>query len=301
MASVPAEPGTSFLADSFYITLFDILQGLIFSLLLLVFLTALFSSTVNRSKTWFIFMGSVAEWCASYLLLIGQQVGSPPPVALCTFQSAGIYSSNPFVTSAAFVLVFELFINLKAVLNHTGPMSVKWTWGLVMFPVLVYMIVFIWVIAVGISHPNLVELDYTHMFCHIIVSPEIGLAQPFVVSATMTLLAEILVVVFSVWTNIILFKHKRKTGEFLSENSSPFSMSAFIRRNALMTALTTVGIIFAITSFVNPSDSNFPAWNLGLTAMPICTFLLFGTRMDLLRVWFCLGIPLGHRTQTSSV
>ncbi|PBK66980.1 hypothetical protein ARMSODRAFT_1020948 [Armillaria solidipes] len=207
---------TNFLVDSFYITLFDILQGLIFSLLLLVFLTALFSPTVKRSKT------------------------CPPPVALCTFQSAGIYSSNPFVTSAAFALVFELFIKLKAALNRTGPLSVKWSWGLVIFPVVVYVIVFIWVIAVGISHPSLVELDGTHMFCHIIVSQEIGLAQPFVVSATVTLLAEILVVVFSVWTNIILFNHKRKTGEFLSENSSPFSMSAFIRRNALMAALTTI-------------------------------------------------------------
>ncbi|PBK79125.1 hypothetical protein ARMGADRAFT_1021693 [Armillaria gallica] len=300
MAAV-RELGTNFLADSFFITLFDILQGLIFSLLLLVFLTAFFSSTVNRSKTWFIFMGSVIEWCASYLLLIGQQIGNPPPVALCTFQSAGIYSSNPFVTSAAFALVFELFVKLKAALNRTGPLSVKWSWGLVIFPVCVYMIVFIWVIAVGISHPGLVEVDGTHMFCHIKVSQEIGLAQPFVVSATVTLLAEILVVIFSVWTNIILFNHKRKTGEFLSENSSPFSMSAFIRRNALMTALTTVGIIFATTSFVNSSDPNSPAWNLGLTAMPMCTFLLFGTRMDLLRVWFCLGIPPGHRTETSSV
>ncbi len=81
MAAV-REPVTNFLVDSFYITLFDILQGLILSLLLLVFLTALFSPTVKRSKTWFIFMGSVIEWCASYLILIGQQIGSPPPVAL---------------------------------------------------------------------------------------------------------------------------------------------------------------------------------------------------------------------------
>lgn len=292
--------GANFLADSFYITLFDILQGLMFSLLLLVLLTALFSP-VKRSKTWFIFVGSVVEWCASYLILIGQQIGGPPPVALCAFQSAGIYSSNPFVTSAAFALIFELFIKLKAALNRTGPMSVKWSWGLVIFPVFVYVVVFIWVMAVGISHPNLVKRDATNMFCHMEVSEEIGLAQPFVISATVTLLAEILVVVFSVWTNIILFNHKRKTGEFLSENSSPFDMSAFIRRNALMTALTVAGIIFAITSFLETSDPNFPAWNLGLTAMPTCVFLLFGTRMDLLRVWFCLGTPIGHRTEISSV
>ncbi|SJL02471.1 uncharacterized protein ARMOST_05799 [Armillaria ostoyae] len=176
---------TQFLADSFYITLFDILQGLVFSLLLLVFLTALFSPAVKRSKTWFIFMGSVIEWCASYLILIGQQIGHPPPAALCAFQSAAIYSSNPFVTSAAFALVFELFIKLKAALNRTGPMSVKWSWGLVVFPVFVYVIVFIWVIAVGISHPNLVERDGTNMFCHITVSEEIGLAQPWVSSLSL--------------------------------------------------------------------------------------------------------------------
>ncbi len=176
MAAV-REPLTNFLVDSFYITLFDILQGLILSLLLLVFLTALFSPTVKRSKTWFIFMGSVIEWCASYLILIGQQIGSPPPVALCTIQSAGIYSSNPLCVAAfhglsfcwlfcdQFIcptaslvphllwfsrsvfmvlsfclldlcwhfLVLQLFIKLKAALNRTGPMSVKWSWGVSLY------------------------------------------------------------------------------------------------------------------------------------------------------------------------
>ncbi|KAK0473144.1 hypothetical protein EDD18DRAFT_1226990 [Armillaria luteobubalina] len=296
------ESDTSFLADSFYITLFNILQGLLFLLLTLVFLTAIFSSTVNRrSKTWFMFMGSIIEWCASYLIAIGQQTGKGPPVGLCMFQAAVIYSSNPFVTSAALALTVELFVKLKAMTNQTGTLSRKWTWGLVSFPPLIYLIVFIWVLIIGIEHPELVERDDADMFCHIKVSKEIGLAQPFVVSATVTLLVEILIVIFSVWNNVILFNHKRKTGVLLSENSSPFSLSAFIRRNALMTALTVVGIILATTSFVQPSQHNFPAWNLSLTAMPICVFLLFGTRMDLIRVWFCLGSRPGRRTDISSV
>lgn len=114
------DPETNFLANSFYITLFDILQGLVFLLLVLVFLTALFSTAVNRSKTWFMFIGSIIEWCAAYLLIIGQ-TGDGPSIDVCTFQATMIYSSNPFVTSAALSLTFELFIKLKAALNRTGP------------------------------------------------------------------------------------------------------------------------------------------------------------------------------------
>ncbi|KAK0444334.1 hypothetical protein EV421DRAFT_390062 [Armillaria borealis] len=239
----PQGSDSSFLADSFYVTLFDILQGLLFLLLALVFLTAIFSSTVNRSKTWFMFMASIIEWCASYLIIIGQQTGKGPPVGLCIFQAAVIYSSNPFVTSAALALTVELFVKLKVMTKQTGTVSEKWTWGLVLFPPLVYLIVLIWVLVIGLEHPKLAECDDSDMFCHIKVSEEIGLAQPFVVSATVTLLVEILIVIFSVWNNVILFNHKRKTGVLLSENSSPFSLSAFIRRNALMTALTVLGIM----------------------------------------------------------
>lgn len=42
-----------------------------------------------------------------------------------------------------------------------------------------YSVVFVWVIAVRIEHPNLVERDNLSMFCHIRVSEDIGLAQPY--------------------------------------------------------------------------------------------------------------------------
>ncbi len=86
-------PETRFPASLFYVTLFDILQGLLFSLLLLV-LTAQTSSTVKRTKTWFMFIGSIVEWCAAYLVLFGHQIGDRPPIGLCAFQAAVIYSTN---------------------------------------------------------------------------------------------------------------------------------------------------------------------------------------------------------------
>ncbi len=81
----------------------------------------------------------------------------------------------------------------------------------------------------------------------------------FVVSATVTLLVLILITIFSgmiqhtnafpsywtslsVWNSVILVGYKRKTGEFISVNSSPFRMSIFIRRTALVTALTVLAI-----------------------------------------------------------
>ncbi len=107
MAAVQ-ESDSSFLASSFYVTLFDILQGLLFLLLALVFMTAIFSSTVNRSKTWFMFMASIIEWCASYLIIIGQQTGKGPPAGLCVFQAAVIYSSNPLYVHFLFLPCFVL-------------------------------------------------------------------------------------------------------------------------------------------------------------------------------------------------
>ncbi len=87
-------PETGFPVSLVYVTLFDILQGLLFSLLLLVFLTAQMSSTVKRTKTWFMFIGSIVEWCAAYLVLFGHQIGDRPPVGLCAFQAAVIYSTT---------------------------------------------------------------------------------------------------------------------------------------------------------------------------------------------------------------
>ncbi len=72
-------PETRFPASLFYVMLFDILQGLLFSLLLLV-LTAQTSSTVKRTKTWFMFIGSIVEWCAVVscsLLVIKSAIDHP--------------------------------------------------------------------------------------------------------------------------------------------------------------------------------------------------------------------------------
>ncbi|KAK0461677.1 uncharacterized protein EV420DRAFT_121517 [Desarmillaria tabescens] len=274
-------PKTSFPASIFYVMLFDILQGLLFSLLLLVLLTAQFSSAVKRSKTWFVFIGSIVGWCASYLLLFGHQIGDGPPVGLCAFQAAVIYSTNPFGPSAALALELELFINLKALVNQTGGLGVKGVWGLVLFPLLVYCIMLAWVITVGLSHPNLLEREPAHMFCHIrspTDSEGISLAQPSVVSAALAML------------------HKRKVGASQSTSTaSLLSTSDLIRRNSFVTALTVFGVVMAITSYSQLSEAN-PVWNLALAGVPIVTFFLFGTHMDFIRVWFCLSASSNRTT-----
>ncbi|PBK93745.1 hypothetical protein ARMGADRAFT_105458 [Armillaria gallica] len=289
-----------FPASLFYVTLFNILQGLFFSLLLLVFLTAQFSSTVKRTRTWFMFIGSIVEWCAAYLILFGHQTGDRPPVGLCAFQAAVIYSTTTFAPSAALAFELELFINLKALVNQTGRLSGKGTWGLVLFPPLVYFIMLIWVVTVGVSRPNQLERDGAHMFCHMrspTSSEEPTLARPPVVSAVVAMLAGFLIVIFSVWNNVIIIQYKKKMGvsQSTSTSISLLSTSDLIRRNSFVIALTVLGIVMAITSFSRLSDAN-PAWNLALTGVPIATFFLFGTHMDLIRVWFCLSASPNQTT-----
>ncbi|KAK0491457.1 hypothetical protein IW261DRAFT_1437791 [Armillaria novae-zelandiae] len=292
MDDVNAE--NEFPASMFYVMLFDILQGLLFSLLLLVFLTALFSSAVKRTKTWFIFIGSTVAWCAAYLLLFGHQIGGRPPVGLCTFQAAVIYSTTTFTPSAALAFELELFITLKALVHQSSKLSGKGAWGLVLFPLIVYFIMLVWVVTVGVSQPNLVERNGAYMFCYMrrpTGSEESTLARPPVVSAVVVILAGFLIVIFSVWNNVIIAQYKRKmrASQSTSTTMSLLSTSDLIRRNSFVTALTILGIVMATTSFLQLSDAN-PAWNLALTGVPIATFFLFGTHMDLIRVWFCLSV-----------
>ncbi|KAK0499616.1 hypothetical protein EDD18DRAFT_857669 [Armillaria luteobubalina] len=287
-------PESGFPENLFYVTLFDVLQGLLFSLLLLVFLTAQFSSTVKRTKTWFIFIGSIVQWCAAYLLLFGHQIGDKPPVGLCAFQAAVIYSSTVFAPSAAFAIELELFIKLKAFMNQTGGLSGKGTWGLVLFPLMVYFIMLIWAVTIGVSQPNLLERDGAYMFCYLrspTSSEEPTLARPPVVSAVVAMLVGFFIVIFSIWNNVIIVQHKRKMGASQNTNMSTslLSTSEFVRRNSFVTALTILGIVMAMTSFLRLSATN-PAWNLALTGVPIATFFLFGTHMDFIRVWFCLSV-----------
>jgi hypothetical protein len=87
--SAVAEPVVSLLA------LYNALE--IFGLVSLcaVLLTAIFSSKVQRTATWFSFINAWIFSCLGHLVLLGQQTGPQPEFGLCLFQAAVIYAAAP--------------------------------------------------------------------------------------------------------------------------------------------------------------------------------------------------------------
>lgn len=84
----PGTPGISTQLVFVYNAL--LITGLV--LQLPVVLTAWLSPRIQRSSTWFPFLGSWIVSSLVYLLLVGQQTGPPPFFGLCVTQAALVYA-----------------------------------------------------------------------------------------------------------------------------------------------------------------------------------------------------------------
>jgi len=281
-----------------YILLFDLLEGSMFLLLGFMLSTALFSKTVTRGRTWFFFIASTMIGSLSYLLLLGNQGAPNPPFGVCLVQAAAIYASNPLITWAALALMLELFLNLSAAIRFRSQIDRRWGIAFILVPITIYVIIFVWVVASGLSQRELLEPNPSGMYCHIKSSSNSGFINPYMISAVLTVFAEILIAVFCGLTIRSLLQHRKRTGSFVDDDS--FSLPMFVRRSTLVAALSIIGIVMAGTSFAKSSDS--PLWSLALPLMPMTVVIIFGSQADLLRVWFpCCTWKVGLRRQRMSL
>ena len=80
--------------DPIAVTIFNILMAFGGLSLTLVVATAYFSPAVHRSGLWFRHMLSWILYSASFLLLVGNQLGeAEPPFGLCFVQAGLIYAA----------------------------------------------------------------------------------------------------------------------------------------------------------------------------------------------------------------
>ncbi|KAJ7907932.1 hypothetical protein B0H13DRAFT_1879152 [Mycena leptocephala] len=120
-----------------WVLAFNILSGLGFILLAVVFFTALLSSRVKRVSTWYCYMMAWMAFCITPFPVIGHQTHADPPpsFAPCVVNSALMYASRPLqvhfvrdsgpsfetIFSAAFgtlSLILQLYLNVSARLRH---------------------------------------------------------------------------------------------------------------------------------------------------------------------------------------
>ena len=97
--------------DPIAVTIFNILMAFGGLSLTLVVATAYFSPAVHRSGLWFRHMLSWILYSASFLLLVGNQLGeAEPPFGLC-FVQAGLIYAAPTLCVVALEICFD-FLHL---------------------------------------------------------------------------------------------------------------------------------------------------------------------------------------------
>ncbi|KAJ4469794.1 hypothetical protein C8R41DRAFT_924986 [Lentinula lateritia] len=145
---------------------FDVLQFTALALVSATYLSALFSTKLQRLKTWFALMISSLMYCISFLLLLGHQTGASPSLGLCLFQAGLIYAAPPSVAAAGLAFIVELYLRLFTTLT-SRKLDKRLITALLFLPPLTHQFVFWIALFTGISKQHTVQRNTQQMFCHI--------------------------------------------------------------------------------------------------------------------------------------
>ncbi|KAK0438606.1 hypothetical protein EV421DRAFT_954489 [Armillaria borealis] len=264
------------------VAIFNCLQLLGLTLLLLVLLPALFSTRINRMRTWhtMILSGIIYNLCYMPLMILGQQTGPPPSFAICLFQSCLIYCAPVLLMSFALVFLVDLFLVLTHVIYGSALSSSTWIQILLMaVPSLIYVVVFSMTLSKGLQERETIERDEANLYCHSTAS------SPSVFTAIVVLIEASAMVILEVYMVFLLWKTKRRLKAIGANDdlSSTFPLSLFFRTLAFGGyVLLSIGI----TSASLFPSSNSPFWNLALTSPPIGMALPFGIQKDIIDFYY---------------
>ncbi|KAJ7116069.1 hypothetical protein C8R44DRAFT_880443 [Mycena epipterygia] len=246
----------------------------IFSLTLVVAM-AYFSPTVHRSELWFNHMISWIVYSASFLILVGHQLGPTPPFGLCMVQAAFIYAAPTFPTLSAFCFVVDLYIGLSAAVHRKRKIRPALSKFLVKFPLIVFIGVFFEVL-LFVQDSGLVSRDPSHLYCHVTVP------TPALISAGLVVSTGLLIFPLEIWIAIVLcrnwvtFRRSSETGP-----DPHVSLTMFIRVG-LFTVMSMTGVGLSSVSLVAPGVPK-PYWSLVLPIVPLIAAITFGSQEDIMK------------------
>ncbi|KAK7035386.1 hypothetical protein VNI00_011917 [Paramarasmius palmivorus] len=145
---------------------YDALQLIGFALNAVIVITAFISTKVRRTTVWYSFMSAWVLWCISYSLLLGYQLEGSPPFSLCLFQAGTIYAAPPCNALLTLGILAQLYISLSATIKQRRPPS--WINATILaVPIVVYLSVFVGVMALGLSDRDRVVRDTSRMYCNL--------------------------------------------------------------------------------------------------------------------------------------
>ncbi|KAJ7289583.1 hypothetical protein C8J57DRAFT_1278063 [Mycena rebaudengoi] len=238
-----------------WVMAFNILSGLGFILLAVVFFTALFSSRVKRVSTWYCYMMAWMAFCVTPFPVIGHQTHAvpPPSFAPCVINSALMYASRPL--QVHFLSVIVLYLNVSTRLRHREVRQGS-VFVLLVIPPILYFITFFATLLLGIVKPTQVKLEPGGFYCHV----EVAHSLPCV-SCTM--------IMFLLSQNWRAFRAL----QIHDEHTVSFSL---IIRVSVFAFLPLIGLGLSFTTYVpHLVQKIFPPYNLLLASCDIVHVWMF--------------------------
>jgi len=148
------------------IEVFNVLQIVAFLLHGAILFTALLSSNVRRTPTWF---GLIASWMVftlSNFLIVGQQIGPDPGFWICLTQAGLIYAAPVLCGFCGVAFILQLYFTVSNIFK-AAQICTKRVCFLLLAPPILYALIFAEVLVQGLLNPKLVQRDETGMYCHL--------------------------------------------------------------------------------------------------------------------------------------
>jgi len=174
-----------------------------------------FSKKIQRHSTFinlclaFIVMGL----SASMLLWFGKATGPEPSKLLCLLQASMLYGTPALTSTAALMLVFQMFMVIRAayhgkeMLDRDHPLQL---WTMLILPWFFFLTSVITTAIVGSNKPQSVTRNRRFFYCSV--------EEDYLSNTLMAFTALILFLTFivEVWTVVILYKRFRGNGSMRS-------------------------------------------------------------------------------------
>jgi hypothetical protein len=221
----------------------------------------------------------------SLLLFAGKwRLDEPgPSYTLCLMQASLIFGCPAMVTSAAFALIYQMWWTLRnpsgttpkdGAIRHAKQR--KRTIVLLLLPYVLLLAIGIPSLLYGAHNPEAVNRQRRFFYCNIHkkkLTGAIGIVSGIILFATAFLEAWAALIIRRSWIALASAGQKRQ-GNALDKNS--------VLRVAIFGAYIVLSFLLSFDGLIG-SRSVVPDMIRGITAIVI--FLIFGTQLDVLRIW----------------
>ncbi|KAJ6576539.1 hypothetical protein DFH09DRAFT_362948 [Mycena vulgaris] len=246
-----------------------------FILLLATVVPAAMSSRIHRSKTWFSMIISWMVYAASYMLILGHQLGPQPPRGICVLQMLFIYASPPLTAISGLAFIIDVHLRIKRAI-FTSRADHEYTRPLLIVPWALFAAIAAEALAVVHDFAE-IQRDPNHMYCH-----SVGDIQTRI-SAIICVIGLSSALCMEIWTSVILYRNWVLFRR-LSTSMSDLRLSSLIRI-LVFTVMTSTGLgLGAIVAPANVVDG-LSVWSALLPILPVLCGIAFGTQKDILHCW----------------